>query len=124
MKQHTLKTRRVYDVSPDTNGYRILVDRLWPRGLRKEALRLDSWAKGVAPSPGLRKWFGHAAERFPAFADFYRAELEENPEAERFVQDIRAVLSVQDVLLLYAARDSNCNHAIVLKDWIREKLEH
>lgn len=124
MKQHILKTRRVYDISPDTNGYRILVDRLWPRGLRKEALRLDSWAKDVAPSPELRKWFGHAAERFPAFADFYRTELEENPEAERFVQDVRAVLSVQDVLLLYAARDSNCNHAIVLKDWIREKLEH
>ena len=79
-----LKLLRVYDLGGDVQGYRVLVDRLWPRGLRKEALRFDRWAKEVAPSSELRKWFAHAEERFDAFAAAYRSELEGNPNAEAF----------------------------------------
>ena len=69
---HAIKVVRVYDLTDDTEGYRILVDRMWPRGLRKEALRLDVWAKDISPSKELRQWFGHVKERFDAFEDAYR----------------------------------------------------
>ncbi len=123
MSVPALRTLRVYDVSDDTQGYRVLVDRLWPRGVRKETLRPDRWAKDIAPSRELRTWFAHEKERFAAFADAYRAELDANPAATGFVQDVAGLLRSQDVLLLYAAKDPACNHAIVLAGWVRERLE-
>jgi len=121
--EHKLKILRVYDLTEETTGYRVLVDRLWPRGLRKEALRLDRWAKEVAPSPELRKWFGHAEERLDEFASFYRAELDGSIEAHQFAQDMGRLLGDQDVLLLYAAKSSTCNHAVILRDWLTERME-
>ena len=118
---YEIKAVRVYDLKEDTKGYRILVDRLWPRGLRQEALRLDGWTKEIAPSKELRQWFGHAEERFNAFEDAYRKELSGNPTADGFVSDIREKLKEQDVLLLYAAKNPDCNHAIILRDWLKEK---
>ena len=82
--KHILKIVRVYELKADPQGYRVLVDRLWPRGLRKETLRLDRWAKEAAPTPDLRKWFGHAEERFEAFKSLYRAELDGSPDANAF----------------------------------------
>ena len=117
-----IKAVRVYDLTEDTKGYRILVDRLWPRGLRKEALRLDDWAKEIAPSKELRQWFGHAEERFDAFEKAYRTELSGNPAAEDYVTVIREQLRAQDVVLLYAAKKPDCNHAIILRDWLKEQL--
>lgn len=121
--EHTLKILRVYDLTEETPGCRVLVDRLWPRGLRKEALRLNRWAKEVTPSPELRKWFGHTEERFDEFASFYRAELGGNMEAHKFAQDMGKILKDQDVLLLYAAKSPTCNHAVILRNWVQEQME-
>lgn len=121
--EHTLKILRVYDLTDETSGCRVLADRLWPRGLRKEALRLDRWAKEVTPSPELRKWFGHTEERFDEFASLYRAELDGSIEAHQFAQDMGRILRDQDVLLLYAAKSPTCNHAVILRDWVREQME-
>lgn len=120
---YTLKTLHVYDLTDETPGYRMFVDRLWPRGLRKEALRLDRWAKEIAPSPELRKWFGHAEERFDEFALLYRAELDGNAAAHTLVRKLADILKEQDVLLLYAAKNSACNHAVILRDWLAEQME-
>ena len=114
---------RVYDLEDETPGYRVLVDRLWPRGIRKENLRLDRWAKEVAPSPELRKWFGHAEERFNEFASLYRAELDENSASRCFVQELLSALEHQDVLLLYAAKNPVCNHALILRDWLLDQMK-
>ena len=113
-----LRVVRVYDLGGVDAGRRILVDRLWPRGVRREALALDEWARDVAPGASLRTWFGHDPARFPAFADAYRAELDANPAADAFAARVLAVLRTEPVLLLYAARDPACNHAVVLRDWI------
>lgn len=87
---------------------RILVDRLWPRGLSKAKAALDGWNKKVAPSPELRKWFGHKPERFAEFSKRYRAELKNNPA----VAEIKALKG--KVTLVYGARDPAINHAVVL----------
>jgi DNA-3-methyladenine glycosylase len=107
----TLRTKRIYeDLAPD-DGYRVLVDRLWPRGVTKERAALDRWLKEVAPSPELRTWFDHRADRFTEFAQRYTAELDTNPA----VAELRALLGDHPtVTLLYGARDAAVNHAVVL----------
>ena len=100
--------KRVYEPSAPSDGSRILVDRLWPRGISKRKAALDGWAKEVAPSPGLRKWFGHKPERFQEFAKRYRAELKGNPE----LKELRARKG--KVTLVYGARDPKINHARIL----------
>ena len=100
--------KRAYDPPSPKDGTRILVDRLWPRGISKKKAALDDWMKEVAPSPALRKWFDHKPERFKDFAKRYRAELKGNPALE----SLRAVKG--KVTLIYGARDPNINHAIVL----------
>ena len=113
----SLATKRVYDPPSSDDGYRVLVDRLWPRGLTKEAARLDLWAKELAPSPGLRKEFNHQPERFAAFTRHYRSELSRNPAVEAF----RAELKRPKLTLLYGAHDRLHNHALVLKDFLKGK---
>lgn len=120
--KHQLKILRVYDLKPDTKGYRILVDRLWPRGLRKEALSPFVWAKDIAPTNDLRKWYGHDPDRFEEFTRKYQEELESNPNADKFVKDVGDILKDQDVLLLFAAKDREENQAAVLKKWLEERL--
>lgn len=100
--------KRVYDKPAETDGTRILVDRLWPRGLSKRKAALDGWNKDVAPSPALRKWFGHRPERFTEFAKRYRAELKDNDA----VTELRATKG--KLTLLHGAKDTKINHAIVL----------
>jgi uncharacterized protein YeaO (DUF488 family) len=119
---HELRVLRVYDLTEETEGYRVLVDRLWPRGLRKESLRLDRWAREVTPSPELRKWFGHTEERFAEFSSIYRAELDSSSAAQDFVRDMASILQHKDVLLLYAAKSRTCNHAVILRDWMLEQM--
>ena len=121
--RYQLKIQRVYELKPDMEGYRVLVDRLWPRGLRKEALEPFVWAKNMAPAGELRKWFGHDPERFEEFALRYRTELDNNPYADKFVRDIGKILEDQDVLLLYAAKNREKNHAVVLKEWLEKRLK-
>ena len=108
-----IKIKRAYAPAEETDGYRILVDRLWPRGIRKEKAKIDLWLKSVAPSSDLRKWFGHVPERFPEFTKRYKAELAESGALD----DLRKVLSEHpDATLLFAAHDEEHNNAVVLKE--------
>lgn len=120
---HELKAVRVYDLSEDDEGYRILIDRLWPRGIRKDTLRLDLWVKDLAPSKDLRKWFNHIDERFDRFEEAYREELARNPAAEEFIGRVAETLKSRDILFLYAAKDKEHNNAVVLMKWVKELLE-
>ncbi|GBQ23627.1 DUF488 domain-containing protein [Gluconacetobacter sacchari] len=108
--------KRVYDAPEPDDGARVLVDRLWPRGMRKDALKMDLWLKDVAPSPDLRHWFGHDPDRWAEFRTRYRQELEAgNPDIARLV----ALAAGEKVTLLYAAHDEAHNHALVLRDFLR-----
>ena len=107
----TLRTKRIYDDPAPDDGYRVLVDRLWPRGVSKDRAVLDRWLKDVAPSPELRTWFDHRADRFAEFTERYTAELDTNPA----VDELRALVGTHPtVTLLYGARDARVNHAVVL----------
>lgn len=108
--------KRVYDAPEHGDGVRVLVDRLWPRGMRKEDLKMDLWLKDVAPSPDLRHWFGHDPGRWAEFQIRYRQELNAgNPEIARLM----ALAGKEKVTLLYAAHDLAHNHALVLRDFLR-----
>ncbi len=104
---------RAYDVDESTAAYRVLVDRLWPRGIKKERLRLDHWAKELAPSTKLRMWFDHDPERWDEFQRQYEEELaEHNAEMQQLLDKAG---DSQTILLIYAAKDKLHNHAIVLQ---------
>lgn len=117
----TIRCIRIYDKSV-SGGFRILVDRLWPRGIRKEDAGIDLWLKEIAPSNELRKWFGHDQERYEEFAARYRQELDTSSASVDFVALCREKLVGQDVILLYAAKDEEHNNAVVLREWLLEKL--
>jgi uncharacterized protein YeaO (DUF488 family) len=107
--------KRIYDAASPGDGYRALVDRLWPRGVSKDDAQLDEWAKDVAPSRELREWFAHEPSRFEEFATRYRAELDANPATA----SLRQVGADNDtVTLLFGARDEAANHAVVLRDYL------
>lgn len=114
-----IRIKRVYDAPAGDDGYRVLVDRLWPRGISKERAALDDWWKDIAPSPELRKWFGHEPERFAEFAEKYRAELSTGTAAPARMRDAAAHLGAgENVTLLYGAKDPKFNQACVLRDWM------
>jgi uncharacterized protein YeaO (DUF488 family) len=110
-------TKRIYDAASDDDGCRVLVDRLWPRGVSKDRAGLDLWLKEIAPSPPLRTEFGHMQERFAEFRTAYRAELEQNPAVDTLRELAR---KHPRVTLLYAARDPEVNHAKVLLEFLEE----
>ncbi len=114
-----VRTKRAYDPPGADDGARFLVDRLWPRGVRKSALKLDGWLKDVAPSDRLRKWFGHDPERWEGFLERYFAELDEKPDALRPLLD--AARSRHGVTLLFAARDAERNNAAALKRFLESR---
>lgn len=116
----TVRIKRIYEPVSDDDGTRVLVDRLWPRGVRKDEAAVDHWLKGVAPSPELRKWFAHDPARFDEFAAAYRDELDRAPEA---VGELFALARAGDVTLLYGARDPECNHARVLAAYLADTRE-
>ncbi|MFT0531770.1 DUF488 domain-containing protein [Castellaniella hirudinis] len=105
--------KRAYEPAADTDGYRVLVDRLWPRGLSKAALPYDRWEKSLAPSTELRKWFGHQAERWEAFQRDYTQALQ-SPEAQALMDDILDAARGRTITLLYGAHDTEHNQAVVL----------
>jgi uncharacterized protein YeaO (DUF488 family) len=107
--------RRVYDDLPPGRETRVLVDRVWPRGVRKDALRLDEWARDVAPSTELRKWYGHDPEKFPEFRRRYLAELAE-PGPRAALARLRALAAEGPVVLLTATRDAARSQAAVLAE--------
>ncbi len=115
-----IRTRRIYDPGQEDDGERILVDRLWPRGISKEAAQLDEWAKEIAPSDELRKWYGHDSEKWGAFKQRYRAELQQKEKSET-LRELADKSRRGTITLLYAARDESHNNAAALAEFI-EKL--
>lgn len=111
----TIKLKRAYEVPEASDGKRILVERLWPRGLSKEDAQVDYWCKEVAPSTELRKWYGHQVERWPTFCERYIEELQNNPKA---LTELQQQCQGQAVTFVYAARDEQHNSATVLKDYL------
>lgn len=107
--------KRMYDEPTAGDGYRVLVDRLWPRGVSKERAQLDEWNKEIAPSPELRKWFDHKPERFKEFTARYQEELARNSAVGVFLKNVQ---SQKFVTLLYGAKDPKINHAVVLKQFL------
>lgn len=110
-----IKIKRAYEPADKEDGYRVLIDRLWPRGIKKSDLVLDEWAKGLAPSAELRKSFGHAPARWKAFRTRYRMELRA-PAARQQIGDLAKLARRMTVTLVYSARDQEHNDAVVLKD--------
>ena len=117
MTRQSFSIKRAYLPKDDGDGSRVLVDRLWPRGLQKGDAALDAWMKDVAPTPDLRKWFGHDPARFAEFAKRYRLELSQNPA----VDALAALAGKGPVTLIYAARDETHNHARVLAEFMNER---
>lgn len=110
-----VKLKRAYEPAARGDGYRVLVERLWPRGVKKEDLVLDAWEKEVAPSHELRRWFGHDPERWPEFKRRYRQELEEGPAMER-LRELAARAARGPVTLVFSSHDGEHNNAVVLKE--------
>lgn len=110
----SVRCKRAYLPPEPADGTRVLVDRLWPRGVRKDAARIDWWAKDLAPSDALRRWFGHDPERFHAFRTRYAAEIDYSPALAR----LRVLVRGGTVTLVYAAKDERHNNAVVLAEML------
>jgi uncharacterized protein YeaO (DUF488 family) len=110
----TISIKRIYEEPAEADGMRILVDRLWPRGVSKEAAALDLWCKDIAPTPELRTWFDHREDRFVEFKKRYLLELRSNPVVPELLGDI----GKRKATLLYGAHDENTNHAVVLAGYL------
>lgn len=117
-----VQIRRVYDHTNADDDYRVLVDRLWPRGVSKEAANVDEWLRDIAPSDDLRHWFGHDPDLWDEFRRRYRLEIEElSSESLDHLVDLAGERSVT---LVYAARDTEHNNAVVIKELLNERLGH
>ncbi|GAA3056616.1 DUF488 domain-containing protein [Pseudonocardia yunnanensis] len=117
----TITLSRVYDHEPHGERRRYLVERLWPRGIRREEVELDDWTKDAAPSHELRTWFGHDPQRWEEFRRRYFAELDARPQAWQPLVD---AASTGEITLLYSSRDREHNNAIALRDYLLERLAH
>jgi uncharacterized protein YeaO (DUF488 family) len=115
-----LRTKRVYEDAEASDGARYLVERLWPRGIKKENLKMEAWLKDVAPTPELRKWYSHDVAKWDEFQRRYRAELDENSDAWKPLLEAARKGSIT---LLYAAHDTEHNSAVVLKEYLEKRLK-
>jgi uncharacterized protein YeaO (DUF488 family) len=118
----TIATKRIYALPAKDDGYRILVDRLWPRGLSRMMGHIDLWLRDIAPSTELRKWYSHEVERWPEFAKRYRKELDSHAELLDLIRDIEHHHGT--VTLLFAAHDEAHNEAVVLAEVARSRPVH
>ncbi|AFT71314.1 Uroporphyrin-III C-methyltransferase [Alloalcanivorax dieselolei B5] len=116
-----IQCKRVYDARDDSDGYRALVDRAWPRGMKKDHVAADHWFRQLAPSTALRKWFGHDPQRWEEFQCRYHEELEANPEP---VEALLKTCAGRPLTLLYAARDTEHNNALALKNYLEARLKN
>lgn len=116
-----LKMKRVYEDAATSDGYRILVDRIWPRGVKKEDAAIDDWCKDITPTTAARKAFGHNPDKFETFKTRYLEELNENTHTKEFIEKVQALLRDQSVTLVYAAKDETYNHVVILKEYIEKK---
>lgn len=119
---YQIQIKRIYTEKSDTDGFRVLTDRLWPRGIAKEKAAIDFWAKELSPSTYLRKWFDHKEELFTRFRELYREELEKNPEKDSFIRLVKEELKKEAVTLLFASKEEKLNQATVLSEWLKEQL--
>ncbi len=117
-----LLLKRAYEKRTRNDGFRVLVDRLWPRGVSKVSLHLDMWAKGVSPSTALRKWFGHDPERWPEFEKRYKAELKESEARETIAAIVTHAKPRHAITLIYGAKDTEHNEAVVLRGVLKRRL--
>jgi uncharacterized protein YeaO (DUF488 family) len=113
----TYRREGIYDDLARSDGYRVLVDRLWPRGISKEKAALDEWEKNIAPSTQLREWFGHEPAKFAEFTQRYTDELRHNPAVKEFHERMK---QHDRVILLYGAKDKTMNQAVVLEAFLRQ----
>jgi uncharacterized protein YeaO (DUF488 family) len=114
-----IKLKRVYEKADDSDGFRVLVDRLWPRGVSKKEAKLNEWLRDIAPSDELRKWFGHDSDKWDEFKKQYREELASKEElVNKLIEDAKG----GDITLLYASRETRYNNVVVLKDVLEEKM--
>ena len=118
----TIKLERIYDNPKGDNGFRILVDRLWPRGLSKDKIKVDLWQKDIAPSNSLRKWFGHDEKKWDEFKRRYFKELDKKRDAVNTV--IEKAKEQHSVTLLYATKEEKFNNAVALKEYLDEKIKN
>lgn len=116
-----IKLVRIYDHEQPA-GYRILVDRMWPRGMSKIKAALDEWDKEIAPSNELRKWFNHEDEKFPEFKKKYEQELNQNDFTPVFIKTVKEKLQKGNILFLYGAKNKEHNQAVVLKEYLENKI--
>ena len=114
-----IRIQRVYDKQPDDDSLRFLVDRIWPRGIKKSDLKLDGWLKDIAPTQNLRNWFKHDPAKWNEFKQRYTAELNANPDAWR---PLLTQAKTKNITLLYGARDKEHNNALVLMEFMKAKL--
>jgi uncharacterized protein YeaO (DUF488 family) len=113
-----IRIKRVYEAKGRADGCRVLIDRLWPRGLTKTDAAVDYWARSIAPSHDLRRWYQHAAEKWPEFRERYFAELDANPAG---VADLRAHIGTGPVTLLYGSKETQLNNATALAEYLRSR---
>ncbi|PYJ23471.1 MAG: hypothetical protein DME71_02380 [Verrucomicrobia bacterium] len=114
-----VRVKRVYDQPAKADGYRMLVDRLWPRGLKKSEARIDEWLREIAPSTALRKWFKHDPDKWKEFKKKYSAELDDHREqVEKLAREARK----RTITLLFSARDTEHNNAVALKEYIEQLM--
>jgi len=115
-----IKIKRLYDAPEDSDGKRILVDRLWPRGVAKDKARIDEWLKAIAPSDQLRQWFGHKPERWEEFQKRYREELQ-SAEKQELMKHLKSLARQGTVTLLFAAKEAEHNNAVALANVLKRK---
>lgn len=117
-----IKIKRAYEAAEKKDGYRVLVDRLWPRGIKKEELSYDEWAKELAPSTELRKFFSHNKENWKDFISRFKKELR-SKEAKDKIKEIALKAKKRNVTLIFSAKDEDCNNAVVLKEVIEKMMK-
>lgn len=116
-----IQIKRAYDEAHESDGVRILVDRLWPRGVKKEFAKIDWWAKNIAPSPALRKWYNHEPEKFAEFSARYDAELADEIH-QATVKKVLSLAEKSEVTLVYGAKDTAHSHALVLQHFLEKQI--
>jgi uncharacterized protein YeaO (DUF488 family) len=114
-----IKLKRVYEQAEPNDGFRVLADRLWPRGISKEEAHIDEWLRDIAPSTELRKWFGHDPQKWPEFQRRYRDELKSNTQS---LEKLLADAAGEDITLVYASREEKYNNVTVLKEVLQELI--
>lgn len=121
---YKVSIKRIYEKKSDDDGFGIICDRIWPRGISKEQTKDYVWEKEIAPSSHIRKEFAHDPAKFPKFQEDYIKELNSNPKRNDFIKLVQEHIAYENVTLFYSAKNTEFNNAVVLCEWIKRKLEN